>query len=167
MGERYTITMQSLVTVAVGGVGWIEEDYGLTKLIPVKYRGRKFKLYSSFKTGNTGGVATVGDPDYNVASGLEISLTTIPQSYNVRTSYEDAGGNTVFREGVVIGMANPTLVWTGVESTYTYSYSENECAPVMIDYPEGHQIRCIVYPVDRAALDETLMTLRLCFELMQ
>lgn len=160
--ERYTLTLESYLDITAGFIGVITEPFDLTKLIPVRYRGRKFMLYSSFNT-------TAKSVIVDMITDLQVSIK-LPQTYNARTSYTDLNGNTNLREGLLIGIAQPIMCYEENGGQYSllqkYAYSEDQCMPVMIDYPEVSTVDCVVYPAEPEELQECFATLKLVFELM-
>lgn len=117
---RYTLSFQ----LDTGGTPSKEVDFlvdiDIRKLIPGELRNSRFLLKSSFYTTNLGDT---------VHGHLGVFLSKIPTAYN-KTNPETSV--------IKIGNARPTICShpDGSNASFSYSYSENECIPVIIDYPE-------------------------------
>lgn len=117
---RYTLSFQ----LETGATPSQEVDFlidiDIRKLIPVELRNSRFLLKSSFHTTNLGDAAH---------GHLGVLLSKIPTAYN-KTKPETSA--------IKIGNARPAICShpDGSNAAFSYSYSENECIPVIIDYPE-------------------------------
>jgi hypothetical protein len=149
MKERFNLT---ILSGAVPGAAQIFLDsvftVDLRRLIPVSLRARRFILRSSFSSDNAG----ITD------HGAILVYANFPQPYS---------RNTPFSTFTFLGSAAPVLCELP-SNGFCYSFTEGDCCPVMIAYPENSQISVRIQSLGEEQLNMANIRYRLTlgFELL-
>jgi hypothetical protein len=146
---RYTLTIQDSTPTPASSNFVMTYDVDIRKLIPTELRNSRFLVKSSFHTGTLG--------DY-VHGNLGVSIGGLPSAYN-KTIPEVAYTR--------LGIARPFLCSHEDASNgqFSYSFSENECLPIVIDYPEiSRVVLAVASPGAEDIIEGCPFTLSLSFE---
>lgn len=147
MKDRYTVLLTGTTSGASRTVSYTF-SYDLRRLVPPEKKASRFLLKSSFSTENVGNTNLGGIevyvqlPTYRNKSSPELNL-------------------------VNIGVAQPSICrfQTGSNAEFKYKYSEIECTPCMIEYPDVYQIAVNLVAQDATNIpDLTYFSLSLAFE---
>lgn len=145
MKRRYSIYLSGTLTNAVTSVTSFGVD--MRTIIPTSEMGQKFILSSSLHTTSLAGAAH---------SCLEVGVN-LPSGVNKSVPHKSY---------TVLGVANPTLA-TSVGTGFLYSFSESECFPRMVEYPDISQIDVTIVSLGGQAMAAVGYTLSLTFEVLE
>lgn len=145
--ERYNLYLTGVVTAATATN--ITFDYDLKQLLPLNLRNKRFLLKSSFST-----LKDWGASEY---VAIQVSTNLTSTMYAKETTYT---GYTR------LGIGRATL-FDIANNKYGYSFTESECFPVMLDYPDQDTFIIRIENSTAVFVANDTWALNLSFELIE